>query len=620
LLERCLEKDLGRRLGDITEAVQEITETLSTPPQSLLVRLRRMAFTVIVTVTIVLSGVAVWFALTNEPLFNSKQKRLVVVPFENLGPADDEYFADGITDEITARLAAIRELSVISRQSAMQYKKREKNTRQIAEELGVDYILEGTVQREGSLDPNGLVRIRPQLINASDDVHMWAQIYEKNISEVFLVQSEVAKQVAQALDVTLLDQEKVELESIPTKNMEAWNYYLRGNDYLGREPPKLSLRIAIGMWEKAIELDPQFTLAHTQLSHAFILMYWNHGGSTENIEKAQKHIHTAVALAPDLPEVHSALGHYYYHGRRDYESAFKEFAIVLKSRPNDEKALSWTGWVYKRQGKFEKALEYLKRTYEIGPRNYVYPFHIGLIYELLDRYEQAEFFYDQAISLAPDSARIYNWKMRLYLRQGDTKKARAVQKEFSQYPNVTKDSEIMNTLVEIDVYERNYPAALDRLSSISSEAVTNWPDIYPNALRKAHIYEYMDKDDQAKQYYKEVRISLERKIAEEPNNINYQSILGIAYAGLGLREKAIIAGQKAWKEMPISKDAQAGSWAIQNLAIIYTMVGEYDKAIDQIVDLLSRPGPLSIPSLRLDPAWDPLRHHPRFKKLIEQGK
>lgn len=623
LLQRCLEKDPDKRLGDITDVVNQITETLNTQPQPLSVRLRKMAFTVIVTAVIVISAVAVWFALTNEAAVNLKQNRLVVVPFKNLGPTEDEYFADGITDDIRTRLEAVSELSVISRWSAIQYKNKEVSTGQIAQELNIDYILEGTVQRQASSDPNTSIKIRPQLIKVSDDKHVWANVYESSMSEIFNLQSEIAKQVTQVLDITLPEREKVALESMPTNSMEAWNCYLQGNYYLSLSgdfrgsPKELEfIRTAIGKWENAITLDPNFTLAHIQLSHVFTLLYTNFKGSPEDLEKAKKHVQAAERLEPNLPEVHQAWGHYYYPGKLDYDNALREYAIVLESQPHDDKALSWTGWAYKRQGKFEQALVNLRSAYEFSPRFEPYPFYIGWIYELMDRYDKAESFYDQAIALDPDRSRGYYSKMFLYLRQGNTEKARQVQKEFSQYPNVAEDPDTMNTLVYIDVYERNYRAALDRLSSI----LVNQPDDYPSILRKAQIYQYWKKEDMAKKYYAEVRAILERKIQEDPNNSEYQCELGITYAGLGLREKAILAGQNVHKEITISKDAEARSWLIQNLALIYTMVGEYNKSMDQIVDLLSRPGPLSIPLLKLDPAWDPLRDHPRFKKLIQSKR
>ncbi len=617
LLQSCLEKDPDKRLGDIAAAAIEISETLSKPLIAQASKLRRIAMIIgAVAIGIILFVIALKFIPQKVTQPSSKLIRLVVLPFENLGPSNDDYFADGITDEITARLAGIHNLGVISRQSAIQYKKSKKNSHQIAEELGIDYILEGTIQRETSSDPNSPIRIRPQLIKASNDMHIWADVYNSNMSDIFNLQAEVTKQVAQVLDITLLEEEKVALESIPTKNMEAWNYYLRGNEYLSRDSTEINLKIAIGMWKDAIRLDPQFTLAYTQLSCAYTSLYWIHSSKSEDIEEAKEHAQAAKRLDPHLPEVHLAWGRYYYQGQRDYERALKELAIVLKSRPYDDEALSWTGWVYKRQGNFEKALEYLERAYEFGPRHYSYPFHIAVIYELLNRYDKAESFYNQAISLAPDSARNYNGKMCLYLRQGDTMKARAVLKEFSQYPNVAEDSEIMNTQVKIDVYEGNYKAALDRLSS---ETVINWPGIYPNALRKARIYEYWKKDNLAKEHYDKARILLERKIAEKLNSSNYQSILGVAYAGLGLKDKAIHAGEEAVKK-PSIVDAVAGPQRVLNLARIYTMVGKYDKALDQIEYLLSIPGPLSIPLLKIDPAWEPLRNHPRFKKLIDSDK
>jgi serine/threonine-protein kinase len=370
------------------------------------------------------------------------------------------------------------------------------------------------------------------------------------------------------------------------------------------------------MWEKAITLDQKFTLAHTQLSHGYTLLYFHFTRRAEDIERAGEHAQAAENLEPNLPEVHLAWGHYYYQGLLDYERARKEYAIVLESWPHNDKALSWTGWAYKRQGKFVQALVNLKRAYEFSPRYEAYPFYIGWIYELMDKYDKAESYYNQAISLAPDKSRGYYSKILLYLRQGNTKKARQVQKEFSEYPNVAEDHDVMNTLVYIDVYERNYQAALDRLSSI----LVKWPDDYPDILQQAHIYQYWQKEDIARKHYAEVRAILERKTQEDPNDSKYQCELGIAYAGLGLKDKAIDAGEEAVAKLPISQDAEVGSWLIKHLALIYTMVGEYDKAIDQIAILLSIPSELSIPLLQLDPAWDPLRNHPRFQKLLESSK
>ncbi len=269
------------------------------------------------TIIVVMAGIAVWLVNKKPSVPLSKEIRLVVLPFENLGPAEDEYFAAGITDAITARLATIHGLGVISRQSAMQYKKREKSAQQIANELRVDYILEGTVQRERPSDPNSRVRIIPQLIKASNDTHVWAQPYDNDMSEVFRVQSDLAERVAQALNITLVERERRALRSRPTENMEAYDYFLRGNEYWHRSELENDFKIAIQMYERAVELDPKFALAYAQLSRAHAHMYWDYYDRTEErLAMAKKAVDRALQLEPDSPEAHFALGHYYYHGHR----------------------------------------------------------------------------------------------------------------------------------------------------------------------------------------------------------------------------------------------------------------------------------------------------------------
>ena len=302
------------------------------------------------TVIILLSAIAVWFILEQRSGPASEAIRLVVLPFENLGPPEDEYFAAGITDAITARLATIRGLAVISRQSAIQYRKRETSPQQIANELRVAYILEGTVQRERPSDPNSRVRIRPQLIKAADDAHVWAQAYDNDMTQVFRVQSDLAGRVVQGLNIALVEHERRALRSRPTENIEAYDYYLRGNDYYHRSYLETDFKIAISMYEKAVKLDPNFALAYAQLSRCHAMMYWQHYDHTpERIEMAGKTVDRALQLKPDLPEAHLARGHYYYHCQSDWDRALDEFAIAQRSLPNDSDLLSFIGLVQRRQ-------------------------------------------------------------------------------------------------------------------------------------------------------------------------------------------------------------------------------------------------------------------------------
>jgi len=624
LLRRCLEKEPLRRFRDLGDAAIEISETLSKPSSTTPVKSRTVVMIISAASILIIFAVTVWFALTKKAQPSSAEIRLVVLPFENQDSAEEEYFADGITDEITARLACIHGFAVISRQSAMQYKGEDKNTRQIAEELNIDYILEGTVQRERPSDPNSRVKIRPQLIRAADDTHVWANIYENDMSEVFQLQSDVAEHVAQALDITLLEPERRTLASEPTKNTEAYEYYLRGNEYLRigcRTEQENDLRIAIGMYEKAVKLDPEFALAWAKLPRPHVRMYWwYHDRSKERLATAKEAIDKAFQLNPELPEAHLALGHYYYHGHLDYDRALEEFAIVRKSQPNNSDLLRFIGYVQRRQGKFEEALANIKRASELDPLSVRSIQQVGVTFELLRKYAEAERYFNRAVLLSPDWPAINAGKAKLYLRwEGSIVKARAVVEEALENIKSAEDPGIVNLLVNIDVYDKNYQEALDRLF-LKSEDIDDQFNFIPKALRCAQIAGYMNKKELAKKYYEEARSVLESKVQEQPEDGRYHSSLGIAYAGLGRKKDAIREGKLGVEWLPVSKEAWRGLYRVEALATIYVMVGDFDAAVNQLEDLLFRPGEMSRPLLRLDPAWDPLRNHPRFKKLLESDK
>jgi len=631
LLRRCLQKDTHRRLHDIADAVIEISETLNLPATASTVttssisltphitgkaRSRRIAVMIAATIVIVLSAIAVWFILEKRIGPTSKEIRLVVLPFENLGPAEDEYFAAGITDAITARLAVIRGLAVISRQSAVEFKKRERSVQQIAHELRVDYILEGTVQRERPSDPNSRVRIIPQLIKASNDAHVWAQPYDNDMSEVFRVQSDLAERVAQALNIALVEPERQALRSRPTENMEAYDYFLRGNEYYYRSRLENDFKLAIQMYEKAVELDPKFALAYAQLSRTHAYMYYFYDRTQERLAMAKEAVDRALQVAPDSPETHFALGSYYYFGYWDWDRALEEFSLARKSLPNSGDLLSFVGYVQRRQGKFEEALANIKRASELDPLSNSISLELANTVFLMRNYSEALRCYDRAISLAPDMAGPYGGKASLYLRwEGSIEKARAVVDEALKKISSPEEFRI-GWLTVFDVYEGNYQKALDGLS-LKSKDIDSPFFFSPKAMRYASIYGYMNENELAKKCYDESRDILEAKIRQQPDDARFHSALGLAYAGLGRKQDAIREGKLAVELLPLKKDAWRGYSRASDLARIYVMVGDFDLAIDQIEYLLSIPGDLSIPLLRLDPVWVPLRDHPRFKKLLE---
>ena len=622
LLRRCLEKDPDQRLGEIADAAVEISETLSKPQTAPPVKLRRIAMIIgVVVIGIILSGVALKFLPKKEIPPSSQVIRLVVLPFENLGSTEDEYFADGIAEEIMSRLSGIHTLGVISRTSAIQYKNSNKTIRQIGQELGVEYVLEGTVRWHRPSEGPNRVRVTPQLIRVSDDTHLWSDRYDAVLANIFQVQSDIAEQVTQALDITLLESERRALKARPTENMEAYDYYLRGDEYLYRGYLENDFRIAIQMYEKAIELDPTFALAYTRLARAHDKMYWlYHGRSEERLAVEKQAVDKAFQLNPNLPEAHMALGWYYYHGYLDYDRALEQFAIARKSQPNNSKILEGIGYVQRRQGKFEQALVNIKRASELDPLSSVLAMSLTGTFMHLRKYPEAERYCERIILLRPDWDKGYARKAQLHLLwEGKTEKARAVLEEALQNVKSAENADIFNSLVDVDVFDGNYEEAFDRLS-LKSKDIDNQHYFVPNARRYALISGYMNKNELAKKYYDEARSFLESKIQERPEDARFHSSLGIAYAGLGRKEDALREGKLGVKLLPVSKEAMRGLSRVEDLARIYVMVGEYDEAIDQLEYLLSIPSRLTIPLLRLDPAWDPLRNHPRFKKLIESNK
>jgi serine/threonine-protein kinase len=426
LLRRCLEKDPDRRLGDIADAGMEIADALSSPaaapPATILAKTRTIAVILAATLIVVLSGIALWSTLTKQASPSTGLIRLAVLPFKNRGPAEDEYFADGITDAITARLAGIHGLGVISRQRAVRYKSSEKNAGQIASELRVDYVLEGTVERERPSDANSGVRIIPQLVRAADDAHVWVQAYDSQMSEIFRVQSDIAERIADTLDIALFESERRALRSAPTKNFEAYDYYLQGNKYFSRAKLPVDHARAIRMHEKAIELDPNLALAYAQLSRSHVSMYWMHWDRTEErLMKAERAVRKALQLDPELPEAHLALGQYHYHGELNYARALQQFDIALKSRPNDGDIAFLIGCIQRRQGKFEQAVATLKKACELDPQYDVFASNLAETLKLMRRYAEAERMFDRFVSLVPDRRPPYHFKawLRVYA-DGDT--------------------------------------------------------------------------------------------------------------------------------------------------------------------------------------------------------
>ena len=619
LLQRCLEKDPDCRLGEIADVAREIRETLSKPQTAPTAKLLRIPVIIGAAIIIVLFAITLRFLPEKRAQPSSKQIRLAVLPFENLG-VDDENFADVVTEDITLCLEDIQELDIISRRCSMQYKDRGKSTHQIGEELQVNYILEGTVKHEQPSDPNGQWRIRLHLIRVSDDTQVWGHTYVIDMRDPIQEQSNLVRDVAQALDIPLLEADRRALASRPTENMEAYEYYLQGNDYFHSSYDMNDLAMAIKMYNTAVKLDPNFTMAYCRLSMAHAWIYFLHQHhKKERIDLAWEAVHEAEELDPDLPETHQALGRCYYLGHLEYNRALRHLGTALESQPSNSGILSFIGFIQRRQLKYDEALVNIEKAFENDPLNDVLATEVASTLSRMGRYSEAKRYLERAIILAPKKSRAYRRMAYLHLFwEGRTENAWAVLREAKQN-NKALENSFTITEIELNVYDENYQEALDILLS-KPEGIDNRQVFIPYALRLAQIYRYMGNNDKAKEYYEQAREILLSKVAEEPNDARFHSSLGIAYAGLGLKEQAIPEGRRGVEYCPLKKDARVGEFRIRDLARIYVMVNDYDNVISQLDMLLDFPGDMSVPYVQNHPDWKPLREHPRFKQLVDAGK
>lgn len=630
---KCMEKNREKRYSsaeDVLSDLRKVGETISTeeeifPERKLLTSTTKITMTLkkrwrmitaFALVLVVVLAAFLYFSKVRLRTPSLEGTVMVVLPFRNLGPPEDEYFADGITEEITGRLAAIHGLNVISRTSALQYKKTEKKTSTLGEELGVDYVLEGTVRWDKTPEGKGRVRVAPQLIRVSDDTHIWSERYDQDIEDIFTVQSEIAEQVARQLDLTLLEPERQALLARPTDNLEAYDYFLRASEVESSGWLHWDIREierAIEMYERATELDPNFTLAFISLSLVQSSMYISGMDHTEEcLARSRDAVDRALALEPDLPEAQEALAFYYYRGFLDYGRATEILESIRRARPNYE--MSLLGYIQRRQGKWEESLVTLEREFRLNPRASDLAHQIGLSYTCLRRYKTAEEWFERAIMINPE--RVYSHLARAripFLSQGNTQETQVLLGIFP-YSQVTEV-----TWFTIGMAERKYQEVLERLNFLPFDFFEEDYFLFHKNLACAALYHAMNESEVVRRNAEQARMDIRRLIDERSGDAKLYAALGLAYAYLEESHAAIREGTRAVELYPVSKDAYGGPIYVLNLAEIYVLAGLYEEAISLLELLMSVPAGniISVPVLRLDPKWDSLREHPRFQSLIQ---
>jgi TolB-like protein/Flp pilus assembly protein TadD len=545
------------------------------------------------------------------------KKMLAVLPFENLGSPEQEYFADGITDEITSRLSGLSGLGVIARSSAMQYKKTTKSLKQIGQDLAVSYVLQGTVRWEGS-GAETRVRVTPQLIAVGDETQIWSEPFESVLSGAFKLQKEIAGNVASALNITLLQPERNSLEAALTTNSEAYDNYLRAVSLTNRSFGEKDFRMAEQFLKKAVDLDSLFAAAHARLSTVHSDMYWEYYDRTDQrVQQAKEAAERALRLNPTLALAHVAMGVYYYHCRLEYENALKEFELALALQPNYPAAWLSVAAVKRRQGKFEEAAEDFEKVVAADPRSGGFFAELSITYLKLRKFPEAARSIEKAIELSPEWPEPYALKALMLLRwTGDAARARAALEEGARKSIRSQDVIMTYAGVTIDVADGHYEDALRRLTRMDRDRIDRQEFFIPADLLKARIYGYMKQTQRERLAYESSRVMLEKASREHPEDSRLHGALGVDYAGLGRKEDALREGRLAVEQLPIAREGVRGPYRAEELALTYVMVGEYDEAVTILEQLLSVPSDLTGRSLRLDPAWAPLRGNPRFERLV----
>ena len=564
----------------------------------------------IVAAFVIISGRSTKWILTVP------EKSIAVLPFENLSEEKaNAFFADGVQDEILEDLAKIADLKVISRTSVMAYKSGiARNLRRIGRDLGVSHVLEGSVQRAANR-----VRVTAQLIDARNDAHLWAEHYDRALDDVFAIQSEIAKTIADELKAKISPTEKIALEKPPTTDLEAYDLYLRAQAFYAASSDtiytKEKLPEAVRLLDQAVARDPQFLLAWCLLSQIHNTFYFQGQDRTPaRLDLANAAVQAALRIQPEAGETHLALASYYYVGFRDYARARAELAIARRTLPNNADVFFFTGVFDYRQGNWEEATRNLERSVELDPRNFHTLMQLALCYQPQRRYSNETRTYDRMLTIMPGDPATQmlraevaaNWKADMRPYQV------TLAKLVAENPGVASD--IDDPLYALR--ERTATAAARVLKNYPRDGTEYYSVTYPHAYWEGVVAAWEGDSVKARDAFAKARGEVEGILEKQPDFPAALSLLGMIDAGLGRKEEAIREGRRACELLPMSKDAVDGVAFAVNLAQIYAWTGEKDLAMEQLTASLKVPNDLHYGELRLHPLWDALRGDPRFEQLV----
>src|SRR5256885_1622671 len=553
------------------------------------------------------------------------EKSIAVLPFENL--SDDQqntYFADGIQDDILSSLAKLADLKVISRTSVRQYRTGTRNLREIGEALGVAYVMEGTVRREANR-----VRINAQLIDARTDLHVWNDTFDREMTDLFALQTELARRIAFALRANLSPQEKARLQTHPTSDLDAYDLFLRARDlfrWSGSGDPRENGERALKLLEDAIARDPDFALAHCLASRFHGELYWfGYDRTRRRLAQAKIEADTALRLRPDSSEARLALAYYYYYGYRDYELARTEVAIAQDVAPSNAETWEAAGAIARRQGRWEDAVKNFEKAKELDPRNASVLWDVAETYACLGRDAEAVDGFSVGTEVNPEAHFFSVARAAIALRtEGNLEPLRivlrAIPADFDPGGGVT-DIALRGHLAACDYDEAERwlkKSRYDRFYDLGVGGAGAILDGYafPRSWYEGLIARGRGDNEAAQNAFARAQEIVEDDLVKAPDDAELVAMLGLVLGMRGRKEEAIAAGHRAVELLPISKDAFDGPLIATKLAVIYAQAGEPARAMVLLEELANLPNGLTLGALRIEREWDPLRGDRRFAKLL----
>jgi TolB-like protein/Flp pilus assembly protein TadD len=627
---KSLEREPSARYGsagDLAEDLERwlagrhiIARPVSAPVRALRWSRRNPAIAAMAALLLALGTAVGIMAWESEAVHRPAIIGIAVLPFENLSETTKEsaFFVDGIQDGILTKLAKVADLKIISRTSVMPYRGAH-NTQEIGRALNVSHVLEGSVRREA-----GRIHLNAQLIDTRTDTHVWAEEYDRDLTDLFAIQSEIAQKVADQLETKVSAVEKAAIEKPPTTDLVAYDFYLRAKNLIDgiafSTRAKENLFEAVGLLKQAVARDPSFFAAYCQLAGAHDRIYFLGFDHTEaRLKLAETAIQSIRSLHPDSGEAHLALAQHLYWAYRDYERARQELAAARRTLPNESRIVLMTAYIDRRQGRWEKCLEEMKQALELDPRNFSILQQISYTYEALHRYKEMADTLDRVLAMAPKDipSRVRRAWVDLQWRANPKPLHATIETILAEEPNAAPVLVVEWLLLALR--ERDPVAAERALAAMPAGGGGCYEESipFPNSWCEGLAARLRGDGPAARAAFTNARKELEPMVRDQPDYAPALCALGVVDAALGNKEDAVREGQRAVELLPVSKSALEGPLLIEYLAVIYAWTGDKDRAIERLAERAKLPGTgLSYGHVRLNPIWDPLRGDPRFEAIV----